>query len=91
VVGDDAGNILTSTNPTGGASAWSRPTVVPGCPRPSTPCISERLLVRDDHGTRVADAAPPGHGNSIGTVALRGDSLVLGWTHAGAQRELQLR
>jgi hypothetical protein len=39
----------------------------------------------------VADAAPPGHGNSIGTVALRGDSLVLGWTHAGAQRQLQLR
>ena len=58
---------------------------------PSKPCISERLLVRDDHGTNVVDTAPPGHGNSIGNVALNGNALVLRWTHAGTQRQLQLR
>jgi hypothetical protein len=93
VAGDIFGYILTSTDPTGGANAWSSASVEvpPGCPRPSTPCISERLLVRDDHGTRVVDTAPPGHGNSIDNVALNGDSLVLSWTHDGAQRQLQLR
>jgi hypothetical protein len=39
----------------------------------------------------VVDAAPPGHGNSIGNVALDGDSLMLNWTHDGAQRQLELR
>jgi hypothetical protein len=90
VAGDTNGDVLTSTDPTGGAKAWSSATVdVPGCPQPSTPCTSERLLVRDDHGTKVVDTAPPGHGNSIGNVALA--SLVLSWTHDGAQRQLQLR
>jgi hypothetical protein len=83
VVGDSDGDILTSTDPTGGANAWrSAPLDVPGG-------ISERLLVRDDHGTRVVDTAPPGHGNSIGNVALA--SRVLSWTHDGAQRQLHLR
>ena len=92
VADDSTGDILTSTDPTGGANAWSNATVdVPGCPQPSRPCTSERLLVRDDHGTRVVDTAPPGHGNSIANVGLSGDSLVLSWTHAGAQRQLQLR
>ena len=90
VAGDFYGDILTSTEPTGGANAWSSASLdVPGCPLPSTPCISERLLVRDDQGTRVVDTAPPGHGNSIGNVALA--SRVLSWTHNGAQRQLQLR
>jgi hypothetical protein len=92
VVGDSGGDILTSTDPTGGANAWSSATVdVPGCPQQSRPCISERLLVRDDHGTEVVDTAPPGRGNSINNVALNGNSLVLNWTHDGAQRQLQLR
>ena len=92
VAGDNNGDVLTSTDPTGGANAWSSASVdVPGCPQPSTPCTSERLLVRDDHGTEVVDTAPPGHGNSIDNVALNGDSLVLSWTHDGAQRQLQLR
>jgi hypothetical protein len=89
VAADNAGNILTSTDPDDGANAWSRPTVVPGCPRPSTPCISEQLYAHDHQGTRVVDTAPPGHGNSIGNVALA--SRVLNWTHDGAQRQLQLR
>lgn len=92
VAGDNDGDVLTSTDPTGGANAWSSASVdVPGCPQPSTPCTSERLLVRDDHGTEVVDTAPPGHGHSIDDVALNRDSLVLSWAHDGAQRQLQLR
>jgi hypothetical protein len=91
VAGDNVGNILTSTDPTGGANAWSSPMAVPGCHGPSAPCISERLLIRDDDGTAVADTAPPGHGSSIGNVALKGDSRVLSWTNAGTPRQLQLR
>jgi hypothetical protein len=90
-VAADNRDILTSTDPTGGANAWSSATVDVPCSRPSTPCISERLLVRDDHGTEVVDTAPPGQGTSIGNVALNGNSLVLSWTHDGAQRRFQLR
>lgn len=91
VAGDSNGDVLTSTDPTGGANAWSSASVdVPGCPQPSTPCTSEQLLVRDDHGTQVVDTAPPGPGGSIDNVALNGDSLVLSWTHDDAQRQLQL-
>jgi hypothetical protein len=89
-VAGSSSDILTSTDPTGGANAWSSATVGFPCPRPSTPCISERLLVRDDQGTEVVDTAPPGQGNSIDNVALNGNSLVLSWTHDGAQRQLQL-
>jgi hypothetical protein len=86
----DRGNILTSTDPTGSANSWtSTPVDIPGCGPQSTPCISEQLYARDDQGARVLDTAPPGHGNLIGNVAL--DSLVLSWTHDGAQRQLQLR
>ena len=77
------GNILTSTDPTGGANTWTRAAVYPpGCTLESTPCISEQLYAHDDQGTRVVDTAPPGQGNSIGNVAIA--SLVLSWTHDGA-------
>ncbi len=91
VAADQGGNILTSTDPTGGANAWTGATVdVPGCAPPLNPCMSEQLYARDDQGTRVLDTAPPGHTNSISNVALDGDSLILTWTHAGAQRQLEL-
>lgn len=90
VASDGNGNIFTSTDPTGGATTWTGAAVdVPGCAPPLSPCISEQLYAHDDQGTRVLDTAPPGHGNSIGNVAL--DSLVLSWTHDGVQRQLQLR
>jgi hypothetical protein len=92
IASDINGYILTSTDPTGGTNAWSFTAVdLPGCPQPSAPCTSERLMVRDDHGTEVVDTAPRGHGNSIGNVALNGDSLALSWTHASSRRQLQLR
>ena len=90
IASDTDGNILTSTDPTGGANAWTSAAVdIPGCAPAINPCISGQLYARDDQGTRVLDTAPPGQGNSIGNVAL--DSLVLSWTHDGAQRQLQLR
>ena len=91
VTGDENGNILTSTDPSGGANTWTSAAVdIPGCEPPSAPCISEQLYARDDQGTRVVDTAPPGKGNSIGDVALTGDSLTLSWTNDGAQRQLDL-
>jgi hypothetical protein len=92
VAGDQAGNVFTSTSPAGGASAWTSAAVdIPGCQPQSAPCIIEQLYAHDDQGTQVIDTAPPGQGNTIGNVALNGDSLTLSWTHAGAQRQLQLR
>jgi hypothetical protein len=92
VAGDQNGNILTSTDPTGGTKTWTSATVdIPGCAPQSNPCTSEQLYARDDQGTRVLDTAPPGHGNSIGNVALDGNSLVLTWTHDSAPRQLGLR
>jgi hypothetical protein len=77
IAADRNGNILTSTAPTGGANPWTSAAVdIPGCAPPSNPCISEQLYARDGQGTRVLDTAPPGHGNSIGNVALDGDSLI---------------
>jgi hypothetical protein len=90
VASDQHGDILTSPDPTGGATTWTSTAVdIPGCEPQSIPCISEQLYARDDRGTRVLDTAPPGQGHSIANVAL--DSLVLSWTHDGAQRQLQLR
>ena len=92
VAGDSNGDILAATDRTGGASAWTSATVdIPSCPRQSAPCISERLYARDDRGARTVDAAPPGSGNSIGSVALEGNSLLLSWTHDGDRRQLRLR
>jgi len=89
---DGNGDILISTAPSGGANAWTSATVdVPGCAPLLRPCNSEQLYARDDQGTRVLDTAPPAHGNTIGNVALGGDSLMLTWTHDGAQRQLELR
>ena len=82
-------NILSSTDPTGGAHTWTPALVVPGCAPESFPCISEQLYAHDDQGTRVVDTAPPGQGTSIGDITL--GSLVLSWTHDGAQRQLHLR
>jgi hypothetical protein len=92
IAADGLGNVLTSPDPTGGANAWTRASVdVPGCAPQSTPCVSEQLFADDDQGTQILDNAPPGRGNSIGNIALDGNSPLLSWTHDGAQRQLELR
>jgi hypothetical protein len=91
VAADQNGNILTSTDPSGGASHWASAKVNSACALHATPCTSEQLYARDDQGTQVVDSAPPGDGNSIGNVALAGDSLLLSWTSGGVPHQLQLR
>jgi hypothetical protein len=92
IAADGFGNVLTSPDPTGGANSWTRASVdVPGCSPQSDPCASERLFAYDDQGYRMLDTAPPGRENSIGNIALDGNSLTLSWTHDGIQRQLQLR
>jgi hypothetical protein len=92
VAGDSNGDILTSTDPTGGASAWSNATVdVPGC------CSRQHRAPPNSSSSTTITAPPwstPPHravATRSGNVALNGDSLVLSWTHDGAQRQLQLR
>jgi hypothetical protein len=87
---DTAGIILTSTDPAGRAGAWTN-TSVDALPCAATsPCIAEQLYVRDDHGTRVADSAPPGPGDLLGDLALGGNSLTLTWNHSAAPAQLGL-
>ena len=92
VADDQNGNIVTSTDPLGGANAWnSAPVDLPGCDPRSAPCISEQLYARDDQSTRIVDSAPPGQGNTISNVALKGNSLILSWSHDNARRQAELR
>jgi hypothetical protein len=86
------GHVLTSTDPTGGANAWTIAAVeLPPCASQSSQCVSEQLYARDDDGLRPVDTALLGGRKSLGKVTLDADSLVLSWTHDGAQRQLQLR
>ena len=87
VAGGQSEKIFASTDPTGGARAWTN---TPICQQ-TTPCISEQLFAHDDQGTRVIDTAPPGQGKSIANVTPAANSLTLNWTHDTAQRQLQLR
>jgi hypothetical protein len=91
VAGGWGGDILTSTDPTGGANAWTiTATDLPGCAPESTPCDTEQLDAGDDTGSCVIDTATATAGNSIGNVTLAADSQLLTWTHDGAQRQLQM-
>ena len=85
------GNILHSTDPTGGANAWTTTFVdaPPSCS--AAPCTAEQLYAHDDLGTRPIDTVPPGSGHSLANLELSGDSLTLNWTHDGAQRQFALR
>jgi hypothetical protein len=60
-VGVGAGNVLTSTNPAGGASAWHSATIAPGKILFGLTCPSVSLCVTSDsNGTLYASANPAG-------------------------------
>jgi hypothetical protein len=49
VAGDQNGNVLTSTDPTGGANAWTIvPVDRPPCASQPSQCVTEQLYARDD-------------------------------------------
>lgn len=66
---DEAGNVLTSTNPTGGPSAWSTPLAVdPGNTLDAISCPTVSLCVGvDDDGNAVVSTDPTG-GASAWTI-----------------------
>jgi hypothetical protein len=89
VAGDTGGNVLTSTNPTGGSSAWSSALIdtPPSCNAQS--CLVAQLYAYDNQGTRVLDSTPPGAGNSLTSVKLSANLLT--WSNHGTPHQATLR
>ncbi len=66
---DNSGNVLTSTNPTGGASAWTKSNVdAGGGPGKGVFCLSASFCVVVDGGDVVTSTNPTG-GSAAWTVA----------------------
>jgi hypothetical protein len=66
---DEAGNVFTSTNPTGGPSAWSPPTSVdPGHVLRQVSCPTTGLCAAVDNAGNVLTSTNPGGGASAWTV-----------------------
>lgn len=65
VAGDDAGGVLSSTEPTGGAGAWQRALVDPGGRISAAACPSASLCVLgDDQGDILTSSNPAGGAGS---------------------------
>ena len=60
VGGDEAGNIVSSTNPTGGAQAWGLDRVVSGEPIPGVSCPSTSLCVASGWNQLLTATDPAG-------------------------------
>jgi hypothetical protein len=84
-IGAGLADIVTSTDPTGGPSAW------PGAlvdALTCDPCLAETLTAVDDHGAQTLDTAPPGSGTDVANLGFTGSTVT--WTHDGAARSAAL-
>jgi hypothetical protein len=66
---DGSGNVVVSTNPTGGPSAWTTTSVDGGENLTSISCPSTSLCVAGDGGQNVVTSTDPSGGASAWTVA----------------------
>jgi hypothetical protein len=78
-------DILSSTDPTGGSSAWTGGLIDD---LPCDPCLAETLAAVDTHGTHTLDTAPEGPGTAIANLQFSGDTLT--WTDGGTRRSAGL-
>ena len=87
---DGTGHVITSTNPTGGPSAWT-PALVDGDPcSDTTSCSMEQILASAGHGVTTVDSSKlPGDGPFLTGLTLTGDNL--SWSHDGSPRSVTLR
>ena len=78
---DDQGDIVTSTNPTAGLSAWTSAAVgAPACVV-ARECLGEQVVAYDSAGTMTLDSVATGNGKQLANLALSGDQLT--WTRDG--------
>jgi hypothetical protein len=67
-----AGDILITTNPTGGASAWSKAAIDPGDDLSAVSCPSVSLCVATTYGGQLLTSTDPAGGASVWTKAPAG-------------------
>jgi hypothetical protein len=86
---DATGHVVSTTDPTGGPSAWT-PSLIDGDPcNDTTPCSVEEIQVSDGSGRRTVDSSKiSGNGPFLTGLNFAGD--VLSWSHAGAPRSVTL-
>jgi hypothetical protein len=89
--GNDAGDALVSTDPTGGPAAWTSVLADPiSCP-PSTACGTEAIIASDRTGIHTLDASTEFEaqtGAQLTGLTLTGDTL--SWRHSGSLRTYTL-
>jgi hypothetical protein len=86
---DDAGHVLTATDPAGGPSAWT-PTLLEGDPcTDGHACSIESIKASDKTGLHIVDSSHiPGSGPFLTGLTLNGDTL--SWSHDGSPRTATL-
>jgi hypothetical protein len=90
VAGDAVGNVVSSSSPTGGATAWT-PALIDGDPcSAETACTTEQIVAKDSSGLHVLDTvSTPGTSSDVLTgLTLSGDTLH--WKHAGSPESATL-
>ena len=89
VATDIDGDVVVSTDPTGGAAAWV-PTQLQIEPcGGASPCSVERIEASDKHGLHFYDTSEfTGSGPLLTGLTLDGDTLT--WSHAGSPRRVTL-
>jgi hypothetical protein len=82
------GQISTSTNPTGGDSAWTTAIIdTPSCGIAA--CTLEQIYAHDSRGTNLIDHTDTGgNGTSLANLQLSGNQL--SWTHDGIPESANL-
>jgi hypothetical protein len=86
---DSSGHVLSSTDPTGGPSAWTS-ALVDADPDPcaSAPCTVEQIQASDANGLHTVDSVSDITGTVLSDLTLTGDTLL--WNHAGTPRTVTL-
>jgi hypothetical protein len=89
VAGDADGYAVTSTDPTGGPSAWTA-ALADGSPCPATGvCTTEQIIASDSTGVHTLDKITGlGMGSLLADLSLSGDTLT--WEHAGSPESATL-
>jgi hypothetical protein len=89
VATDGSGDVVVSTDPSAGASAWVPTRLETGPCAGVVPCSVEQIQASDRNGLNIFDDSEfSGTGSFLTGLVLNGDTL--SWSHAGSSRRVTL-
>jgi hypothetical protein len=89
--GSSEGEVLVSTDPTGGASTWTPVLADPiNCVATPSACDTEQIIASDQTGVHVVDTSREYEPQTPGLANLALDGDTLTWEHSGSPMSAQL-